>query len=163
MKYIQVGNSGMEVSRFCLGAMSFSQQMDEKDSGKVVDEAIDNGVIFIDTAESYGDSEAFLGRLLKSRRQQVYLATKLHRKRAKDGKTARSSRGNIIHSLERSLQKLQTDYVDLYMLHHPDPQTPLHETMSTLENLVQQGKVRYVGVSNHYAWQMAYMIGQANQ
>jgi aryl-alcohol dehydrogenase-like predicted oxidoreductase len=162
MQYVQFGNTGMEVSRFCLGAMTFSRQLDLEGSRRVVDEAIERGVNFIDTAESYGDSEEFLGKILEGRRDNVYLATKVYNKRARDKHAARNSRQNIIFSLERSLRLLKTDHVDLYQLHHPDAQTPIEETLSTLDQLVKQGKIRYIGVCNHYAWQMAYMIGLAN-
>ncbi len=161
MEYVRFGNTGMQVSRFALGAMLIGRKMDLKQSGKVLDDAMDAGVNFIDTAESYGDSEQFLGQLLKDRRERVYLATKLHRMRARDGKTGRNSRANIAFCLEQSLRRLQTDHLDLYQLHHPDQSTPLQETMSALDQAVRQGKVRYVGVSNHFAWQMAWMLGES--
>ncbi|HEX8523341.1 MAG TPA: aldo/keto reductase [Tepidisphaeraceae bacterium] len=161
MQYVSFGRTGMQVSRFCLGGMMFSRKLDLDQSRQVVDEALDQGVNFIDTAESYGDSEEFLGNILASRRDKVYLATKVYTKRATDGRCGRNSRVNIINSLERSLKLLQTDYIDLYQLHHPDTETPPEETLSTLDLIIRQGKVRYVGVTNHYAWQMAAMIGQA--
>ncbi|MBN2307518.1 MAG: aldo/keto reductase [Candidatus Hydrogenedentes bacterium] len=164
MQYVKFGNTGMKVSRFCLGAMTFGGHLrsglDEQASARVVDEALDHGVNFIDTADSYGDSEETLGRILPpEKRERVYLATKVFRCFCRDNRVARNSRVNIINSLERSLRLMKTDYVDLYQLHHPDPDTPADETLSTLDMLVKQGKIRYVGVSNHYAWQMAYMLG----
>lgn len=164
MQYISFGNTGMQVSRFCLGAMSFSRTIDFDATGRVIDEAIDRGVNFIDTAESYGDSEDFIGRALQTdgKRDRIYLATKVYTKRARDGRAGRNSRTNIIFSLERSLKLLRTNHVDLYQLHHPDADTPIEETLSTLDQLVKQGKIRHIGVTNHYAWQMAYMVGLSN-
>ncbi len=161
MQYVQFGNANMQVSRFCLGAMMFGKKFDMDGSRQVVDEAIEHGVNFIDTAESYNDSEEFLGRILDGRRDKVYLATKIYTKCANDGHCGRNSRANILYSIERSLKLLKTDHVDLYQLHHPDIETPIDETLETLHQIVKEGKTRYVGVSNHYAWQMAYMIAQA--
>ena len=159
MQYVTFGNTGMNVSRFCLGAMNFTNALDLGDAARVVDEALDQGVNFIDTADSYADSEEVLGKILsQGRRDRVYLATKVFRQFCRDRRVGRNGRVNIINALERSLRLLQTDYVDLYQLHHPDEQTPIDETLAALDRLVKQGKVRHVGVSNHYAWQMAYMI-----
>lgn len=154
----------MEVSRFCLGAMTFSRKIDFDGTARIMDEAMEHGVNFIDTAESYGESEDFVGRSLQQggKRDRVYLATKVYTKRARDGHSGRNSRTNILFSLERSLRLLRTDHVDLYQLHHPDADTPIEETLSTLDHLVKQGKIRHIGVTNHYAWQMAYMIGHCN-
>jgi aryl-alcohol dehydrogenase-like predicted oxidoreductase len=162
MKYTRFGNTGMEVSRLCLGGMMFSRKMEFDTSRRAIDEALDRGINFIDTAESYGDSEDFIGRAIDGRRDRIYLATKVYTKRARDGRVGRNSRVNLIYSLERSLKLLRTDHVDLYQLHHPDADSPIEETLSTLDALVRAGKIRYVGVCNHYAWQMAYMIGAAN-
>jgi len=160
MQYLRFGNTGMMISRFSLGAMVFGEKLDLASAGRAVDEAIDHGVNLIDTADSYGDSEAILGQILSpEKRQRVYLATKVFKRFCRDGRVGRNSRVNIINALHRSLKLLNTDYVDLYQLHHPDPDTPIEETLSALDVLVKQGKIRYVGVSNHYAWQMAYMIG----
>src|SRR5437667_12453709 len=106
MQYVQFGNTGMEVSRFCLGAMMFSRKLDLDQSRQVVDEAIENGVNFIDTAESYGESEGFLGRILDGRRDKIYLATKVYTKRAAGGHCGRNSRENLLCSIERSLKLL---------------------------------------------------------
>jgi len=160
MKYVRFGNTGMQVSRFCLGTMTFGGKLDRAACKRVVDEALDHGLNFIDTADSYGDSEEVLGEVLSpEQRNRLFLATKVFRQLCRDGRVARNSRVNIINSLERSLRLLKTDYVDLYQLHHPDEDAAIEETLETLDRLVKQGKVRYVGVSNHYAWQMAYMLG----
>jgi 1-deoxyxylulose-5-phosphate synthase len=162
MQYTTFGNTGMKVSRHCLGTMTFGGRLDAAASAQVVDEAIDKGVNFIDTADSYGDSEEVLGQILsKEKREKVFLATKVFRQFCRDQRAGRNSRVNIISSLEHSLSLMKTDYVDLYQLHHPDEDTPVQETLSTLDNLVKQGKIRYVGVSNHYAWQMAHMLGES--
>ena len=161
MKYVRFGNTGMEVSRLCLGGMMFSRVIDADGTRRIVDEALDRGINFIDTAESYTDSEDFLGRALEGRRERVYLATKCYTKRARDGRCGRNSRVNLLFSIEHSLRQLRTDYVDLYQLHHPDPVTHVDETLSTLDLVVKQGKARHVGVTNHYAWHVAYMMSLA--
>lgn len=162
MQYLMFGNTGMKVSRLSLGAMTFGGKVDQQTAARVVDEALDHGVNLIDTADSYGNSEATLGEILSgAKRERVFLATKVFQRFCRDGRLGRNSRVNIINSLERSLRLLQTDYVDLYQLHHPDAETPIEETLETLDTLVKTGKIRYYGVSNHYAWQMAYMIGES--
>lgn len=162
MQTVRFGNSGMQVSRFCLGAMTFGTDLDEQQAARAVDEAIEHGVNFIDTADSYGRSEELLGKVLTpEKRQRVYLATKVWIQHERDKLVGRNSRINIRHALEKSLRLMKTDYVDLFMLHHPDPQTPLEETLSALDEVVKQGKTRYVGVANHYAWQMATMLSES--
>lgn len=161
MKYLPFGNTGLQVSHFCLGAMGFGSQLDRRESARVLDEALDHDVNIMDTAECYGESEAILGELLGARRENVIIATKVFSLRAADEHCGNNSRANILHSIEFSLRRLKTDYVDLYQLHHPDAQTPIEETLSTLDGLVKDGKVRYLGVTNHYAWQLAYMNGVA--
>lgn len=162
MDYVRFGNTGMTTSRFCLGAMTFGSKLDREASGRVVDEALDHGINFIDTADSYGDSEKVLGEILTpEKRDKVFLATKVFKRFCRGGRVGRNSRVNITNSLHRSLRLLGTDYVDLYQLHHPDADTPLEETVETLDTFIKQGKIRYVGVSNHYAWQMATMLGAA--
>jgi len=161
MEYVRLGNAGIEVSRLCLGCMDFPCRQEEGESVRIIATALDNGVIFFDTADSYGRgrSEEVLGKALKGRRDEVIIATKFWAGMSRRPNDRGCSRVHLIHSLEASLRRLQTDYVDLYMLHHPDPGTPVEETLSTLDALVKQGKVRYIGVSNHYAWQMAHMLG----
>jgi aryl-alcohol dehydrogenase-like predicted oxidoreductase len=154
----------METSRFALGAMTFGSKLEQADARQVLHEALDHGVNLIDTADSYGKSEEMLGSLLHpEKREKVFLATKVFRRFCRDKHVGRNSRVNIINSLHRSLKLLQTDYVDLYQLHHPDAETPIMETLGTLNDMIRQGKVRYVGVSNHFAWQMAFMLGEARQ
>ena len=162
MDYVRFGSSGLEVSRLCLGCMDFAERLDEKQSARVLDAALEAGVNFLDTADAYGrgHNEEVLGRLLQGRRDNVVIATKFWVKMER-GKRNRGgcSRIHIVRAVEDSLRRLQTDRIDLYMLHHPDPDTPAEETLSTLDTLVRQGKVLYWGVSNHYAWQMAHYLG----
>lgn len=160
MEYRGFGLSGMQVSRLCLGAMTFGGDLPRQDVPRVIDEAIAHGVNLIDTADSYGNSEEILGQVLSpEQRERVFLVSKVYRRYSRDGRIARNSRTNITFNLERSLRLLQTDHLDLLLLHHPDPDTPVEQTLHTLDELVRQGKIRYWGVSNHYAWQMAYMLG----
>lgn len=162
MQYVTFGNTGMKVSRFTVGGMTLGHRFEPAEATRVIDEALEHGVNFIDTADSYRNSEETIGNsLTPEKRERVYLTTKVFRTFCRDRQVARNSRVNIINSLERSLRLLKTDYVDLYQLHHPDEQTPIEETLSTLDQLVKQGKIRYVGVSNHYAWQMALMLGES--
>lgn len=162
MQYARFGNTAMNVSRLCLGTMHFgSDHLDPDACARVVDEAIDNGVNFIDTAEGYGPSEGILGPIVSGKRDRVFISTKVFSLHTHDDHCGRNSRHNILKSCEDSLAKLKTDYIDLYLLHHPDPDTPLEETVQILDELVRDGKVRYFGCSNHYAWQMALMLGCA--
>ncbi len=162
MQYVKYGTAGIEVSRICLGAMTFYARMDEKEAIDLVRKALDKGINFIDTADSYGNgaSEEFLAKALKGVRDQVIISTKvwasnyLGRRR-----TADCSRRHIIDAVNASLRRLNTDYIDIYMCHHPDPLTSFEETYSTLNDLVHQGKIRYIGMCNAYAWQVAYVIG----
>lgn len=162
MQYLRYGNAGIEVSRICLGAMTFYQRLPEPEATALVRQCLDLGLNFIDTADSYGEgeSEAFLGRALAGVRHEVIIATKayasnyLGRRRAANG-----SRHHLVQAVEASLKRLQTDYLDLFMCHHPDPLTPFEETYSTLDSLVKQGKIRYVAMCNAYAWQVAHCLG----
>lgn len=164
MQYAPFGLSGLAVSRLSLGAMDFPLAMSEGDAQRVVDEAIDHGVNLIDTADSYGDSQKVLGKLLPAeKREQVFLATKVHKQRCRQKSAARCSRVNILDSIHRSLRELDTDYVDLFQLHHPDPDTPIDETLQTLDDLVKSGKTRYVGLSNHFAWHVALTLNEARR
>lgn len=163
MQYARFGNTAMKVSRLALGTMGFGgEHLPKEACARVVDEAIDHGVNFFDTAESYGESEAILGEVLGKKRERVFLCTKVFRQHTAVP-CGRNSRHNILRSVEDSLTRLKTDYVDLYLLHHPDPDTPLEETLMALDSLVKEGKARYVGCSNHYAWQVALMVSMANQ
>ncbi len=162
MEYVKYGASGLKVSRICLGAMTFYSRMDEAEAIDLVRRAYDKGINFIDTADSYGNgtSEEFLSRALDGIRDQVVISTKVFASSyARQRRPADCSRRNIINALHASLRRLNTDYVDIYMCHHPDPLTSFEETYSTLNDLVRQGKIRYLGMCNSYAWQVAHVIG----
>ena len=171
MEYAVFGNTGLKVSRFCLGAMDFPLRCDFETTVATFQDAFDAGINFIDNADAYGRGEAeeVMGRALKQtsvERTNLVIATKCWVKMfEREGGGGREgggcSRRHIIQACDDSLQRLQTDYIDLYQLHHPDPITPVEEALEALDTLIKSGKVRYVGVANHYAWQMAEMLGKA--
>jgi aryl-alcohol dehydrogenase-like predicted oxidoreductase len=158
MRYRRLGESGLAVSVVGLGCNNFGRRLDVDATRAVVAAALDAGITLLDTADVYGESEAFLGEVLAGRRDEVVLATKfglpLHGALG-DDHDARGSRRYVRRAVERSLRRLRTDHIDLYQLHRPDPLTPLEETLSALTELVHEGKVRYVGSSNFAAWQVA--------
>lgn len=159
MQHRRLGRSGLSVSTVGLGCNNFGRKLDLEGSRAVIDAAIDEGITLFDTADSYGDSEEILGEVLGSRRQQVVLATKFGSDlRGANGPDwgARGSRRYIRLAVERSLRRLQTDWIDLYQIHMPDPHTPLEETLAALDELVREGKIRYIGSSNHAAWQVVH-------
>ncbi|MCC7106887.1 MAG: aldo/keto reductase [Chloroflexi bacterium] len=161
MEARRLGRSGLNVSALGLGGNTFGRDVDGQDAVRVIQQALDLGVTFIDTADSYsaGRSEELIGEALGSRRASVIVATKCGRPMA-EGPYARGlSRRWITQSIERSLRRLRTDYVDLFQAHHPDPETPLEETLRTLDDHVRQGKVRYIGCSNYEAWDLARGLG----
>ena len=149
MKQVPFGNTGELVSEFCLGTMMFGARCDEAESDRILSAALDHGVNFIDTAAMYagGGTEEILGRLLRGRRDKVFLVTKVHRDLEPD---------TIRTSIEESLARLQTDYVDLYLLHWPLPGMRPSEIMAALDKVVAAGKARYVGCSNFPAWLLAH-------
>jgi aryl-alcohol dehydrogenase-like predicted oxidoreductase len=156
MRTRQLGAGGPEVSAVGLGCNNFGMRVDLEETRAVVDTALDAGVTLLDTADVYGNkggSEEFLGEVLEGRRDRVVLATKFGGDMG-DGETARGSRAYVHKAIEASLARLRTDYVDLYQYHTPDNVTPFEETFGALEELVQQGKVRYVGHSNLEATQV---------
>ncbi|MFL5030167.1 MAG: aldo/keto reductase [Xanthobacteraceae bacterium] len=158
MAYRRLGGSGLVVSVAGLGGNNFGMRIDLDRTRDVVHAALDAGVTLFDTSDSYGASEEFLGEILEGRRHEVVLATKFGTGlRGANGADwgARGSRRYIRKAVERSLQRLRTDWIDLYQLHRPDPATPIEETLSALHDLVRQGKVRAVGCSNFSAQQLA--------
>lgn len=159
MIHNRLGHSGCVVSKVGLGTNNFGFRIEPAQSRRVLDAAIDAGVTLIDTSDSYGDAEVVLGEALQGRRDRVVLATKFgSRLRADDvgpDWDARGSRRYIRSAVERSLRRLRTDWIDLYQLHWPDPATPIAETLGALDELVTEGKVRYVGCSNLSGWQLA--------
>ena len=156
MELVQLGDSGLRVSRVGLGCNNFGGRVDLDGTRAVVDAALDAGVTLFDTADSYGNqggSESFLGEVLEGRRDRVFLATKFGSNMG-DGTKARGSREYIRKAIEGSLQRLRTDVIDLYQYHTPDGITPFEETFGALDELVREGKVRYVGHSNLVAAQV---------
>jgi aryl-alcohol dehydrogenase-like predicted oxidoreductase len=157
MRYRRLGDSGLVVSVVGLGCNNFGRRIDLESTRAVVDAAVESGITLFDTADSYGDSEAFLGEVLEGRRDDVVLATKFgHDLGGARDFGALGSRRYIRRAIERSLRRLRTDYVDLYQLHDPDPATPMEETLAALTDLVHEGKVRYIGSSNLAAWQVTH-------
>ena len=157
MDYRRLGDSGLKVSEIGLGCNNFGMRIDQAATGAVIDAAIEHGVTFFDTADVYGGagkSEEMIGLALKGKRHQVVLATKFAMQMGGPDKQG-GSRRYIVEAVEASLTRLQTDYIDLYQMHRPDPDTPIEETLSALDDLVTQGKVRYVGNSNYAGWQIA--------
>jgi aryl-alcohol dehydrogenase-like predicted oxidoreductase len=161
MEFRHLGDSGLVVSVVGLGTNNFGMKLDEAGSREVVHAALDAGITLFDTADSYGKSEERLGAALAGRRDDVIIATKFGgdvRKRGRDNGEdwgARGSRRYIRRAVESSLRALNTDWIDLYQLHRPDPVTPIEETLSALSDLVRAGKVRYLGSSNFAGWQVA--------
>ena len=156
MKYRQLGKSGLQVSAVGLGANNFGGRVDAKRTKSVVHAALDSGVNFIDTSNSYGGglSEQYLGDALKGRRERAVIATKVSSRVADGPNNSGNSRKHIFDQVDISLRKLRTDYLDLYQIHWWDPDTPLEETLRALDDLVRMGKVRYAGCSNFTAWQV---------
>lgn len=152
VKMRALGRTGIQVSTYCLGTMKFGQvgNGDQDDCVRIVHRALDAGINFIDTADVYsdGETEVILGKALKGRRDDVVLATKVNGSMGADPNRAGNSRRWIISEVEHSLRRLQTDHIDLYQLHHPDPRTDIEEALSALTDLVRSGKVRAVGSSN---------------
>jgi aryl-alcohol dehydrogenase-like predicted oxidoreductase len=156
MHYRHIGTSGLVVSIIGLGGNNFGVHCGQEKTTEVVHAALDAGITFFDTAPAYGGpegSELMLGRALKGERHKVVLATKFGF-RIHPPDVAPGSRRNVRHEIEESLRRLQTDYVDLYYLHHRDPVTPIEETLGALNDLVAEGKVLYIGVCNMLAWQL---------
>jgi aryl-alcohol dehydrogenase-like predicted oxidoreductase len=158
MQIRNLGGSGLRVSAVGLGCNNFGQRTDLETSRKVIHRALDLGITLFDTADIYagqGGSETVLGTVLGDRRKDIVLATKFSKPMAGDGSKQGASRRYIMSAVEASLRRLKTDYIDLYQQHDYDPLTPLEETLRALDDLVRQGKVRYIGNSNFPAWRVA--------
>ncbi len=166
MQYINIGKTGMKVSRLCLGMMSYGSKswrewvLPEEDAKPFVKRALDAGINFFDTADVYslGESERITGRLLREfgvKRENVVLATKVHGQMSEDVNDRGLSRKHILDSIDRSLQRLGMDYVDLYQIHRWDYNAPIEETMEALNDVVRAGKARYIGASSMFAWQFS--------
>jgi aryl-alcohol dehydrogenase-like predicted oxidoreductase len=152
----RLGNSGLEVSLIGLGCNNFGGRIDFEATRNVVNTAIDLGITLFDTADIYtrGVSEDYLGRALLDRRKHIVLATKFAKPMDDAGTLTGTSRRYIVAAVEASLSRLKTDWIDLYQIHEPDTRTPIEETLRALDDLVRQGKVRYIGCSNYPAWQV---------
>ncbi len=166
MKLKRLGRTGLKVTEICLGTMTFGNQCDEPTSFAIMDKAWEAGINFFDTADVYplgatlelrGRTEEFVGNWIKARgvRQDLVLATKCRGDMGDKPNHGGLSRRWIMQAVEDSLHRLKTDYIDLYQMHSPDLETPIEETLRALDDLVHQGKVRYVGCSNYQAWQLA--------
>jgi aryl-alcohol dehydrogenase-like predicted oxidoreductase len=158
MRMRTLGGTGIKVSPYCLGAMMFGAwgNPDHEDSVRIIHAALDAGINFVDTADVYsaGESEEIVGQALRGRRDEVVLATKSHGSMGQDVNMAGNSRRWIVREVENSLRRLQTDYIDLYQMHRPDPDTDIDETLSALSDLVHSGKVRAIGSSTFPAEQI---------
>jgi aryl-alcohol dehydrogenase-like predicted oxidoreductase len=157
VRFRRLGGSGLKVSMVGLGCNNFGRRVDQDGATRVVHAAIDCGVTLFDTADVYGsgDSERFLGIAVKRRRDQVLIATKFSSPMGGGPYDHGGSRLYIRRAVEASLKRLGTDYIDLYQMHGPDPETPIEETLSALNDLVHEGKVRYIGSSNFTGWEIA--------
>lgn len=161
MDYRNLGRSGLKVSALSLGTNAFGGRADEQTSINVVHKALDLGINLIDTADVYvaGESEKCIGKALVGRRSEAILATKCVMPMGKGPNESGASRKHILDAVDASLKRLQTDYIDLYQMHRWDANTPLEETLQTLDDLVRWGKVRYIGCSNYTAWQQVKALG----
>lgn len=166
MEYRFLGKTGLRVSELCLGTMTFGRESSEAESHQILDRFVEAGGNFLDTANVYnrGVSEEIIGRWLKGKnRDEVVLATKVRFPMGSGPNEAGLSRKHILASVEASLRRLGVDYIDLYQVHCWDGQTPLEETLSTLDSLVKSGKVRYIGASNYAGWQLQKAIDLSRQ
>ena len=166
MEYRKLGNTGLEVSRLCMGTMQFGWSLNEADSHRILSASFEAGINFIDTADIYskwvdgnpgGVSETFIGNWMKQNqipRDKIVVATKVRGEMGKGPNDQGLSRVHMMNAVEASLRRLQTDYIDLYQSHWTDNDTPIEETMRAFDDLVKQGKVRYVGASNYAAWEL---------
>src|SRR5213080_3611231 len=171
MRHVRLGHTGLSVSRLCLGTMTFGLQCDETTSVAILDRAAAGGITFLDTADVYplgggldtvGRTEEILGRWLEGRRHDFIVATKCFGAMSARPWDQGLSRKHILDAIEGTLRRLGTDYVDLYQLHHPDPSTPMDESLRALDDIVRAGKARYVGCSNYFAYQVARALGRSD-
>ena len=170
MRHVRLGRTGLSVSRLCLGTMTFGLQCDEATSRAILDRAAAGGITFLDTADVYplgggfetvGRTEEIVGRWLEGRRHEFVVGTKCVGAMSERRWDRGASRKHILDAVDASLRRLRTDYVDLYQLHHPDPETPIDESLRALDDVVRAGKARYVGCSNFAAYQVARALGRS--
>lgn len=160
MDYTYLGNSGLRISRLCLGTMDFGDGMDEATAAKVVDSAREAKVNFVDTADAYtnGASETMLGKLIVKDRDKWVLATKVGQQDGPPERKQGLSRRWMLHAIDQSLKRLQTDYVDIYYMHHRDRDTPLRESIEAMRDIIASGKASYWGFSNYYGWEIGEIV-----
>ncbi|GIP17916.1 aldo/keto reductase [Paenibacillus montaniterrae] len=165
MHYRNLGKSGLKLSAIGLGTNAFGKRADRQTSISIIEQAIERGITFIDTANIYAgtQSETIIGEALKGKREQVVLTTKAGLPAGSGVYDRGSSARHLMTQLEASLRRLQTDHVDLYQIHTFDPHTPLEETLRCLEHMISSGKVRYIGCSNYYAWELMKALGISRQ
>ncbi len=165
MKYKFLGSTGVRVSQLCMGTMTFGREADRSASEAIFKRCLDKGINFFDCANVYGDgvAETILGELIAENRQQLIVTSKCGSSFGSGINSQGGSRSNIIQSLEASLKRLKTDYIDIYFLHRFDDYTPLEVSLRALNDLVAQGKIRYIGVSNFSAWQTMKACGLTTQ
>ena len=170
MRHVKLGRTGLSVSRLCLGTMTFGLQCDEATSVAIMDRAMAGGITFLDTSDVYplggdlstvGRTEEIVGRWLQGRRHDVVVATKCFGATGPRPWDRGNSRKHILDAIDASLRRLRTDYVDLYQLHHPDPATPIDESLRALDDVVRVGKARYIGCSNFAAYHVARALGRS--
>ena len=161
MKYKVMGRTGVLVSELCFGTLTFGSEADENEATRMFNKCRDAGVNFFDCSNNYneGKAEKILGKLIRDCRDEVIITTKVTQRIGKDVNALGSTRRHIMLSIEQSLSRLQTDRIDFYIIHHFDPLTAIDETLRALDDLVRQGKVLYLGVSNWAAWQIAKALG----
>jgi 1-deoxyxylulose-5-phosphate synthase len=171
MEHVRLGQSGLKVSRLCLGTMTFGLQCNEEQSRSILSAAADAGITFLDTSDAYpvggtfktvGQTEEILGRWLKGQRDDYIVATKGFVPMSRRPWDGGNSRKHLLDAIDASLRRLGTDYVDLYQLHGYDPDTPIDETLDALNRIVESGKARYVGVSNWLAYHVARALGRSD-
>ncbi|HEX8005591.1 MAG TPA: aldo/keto reductase [Trebonia sp.] len=170
MEHVRLGRTGLQVSRLCLGTMTFGLQNDEPTAVAILDRAAEGGIDFLDTSDAYplggdlstrGVTEEIIGRWLRGKRERFIVATKCFAPTGPAPFDAGNSRKHIMSAVDASLRRLQTDYIDLYQLHGYDYATPIDETLGALDDLVHQGKVRYVGCSNFLTYKLVRAIGRS--
>lgn len=171
MKVKRLGRTGLKVTEVCLGTMTFGYQCDQQKSFSIMDTAAELGVNFIDTADVYpvpvsletaGRTEEIVGNWLRGKRDDFVLATKCRMQMGPRPNDVGLSRKHVLEAIDHSLRRLQTDYVDLYQVHAPDPETPIEETLEALDSIVKSGKARYAGCSNFQAWQLGLALWRSD-
>ena len=170
MQHVRFGSTGLQVSRLCLGTMTFGLQCDEAKSFAIMDAAAESGITFFDTADVYplggavditGRTEEFVGKWLRGKRDRFIVATKCSGKMGTAAWEQGTSRKHVLDAIDASLKRLGTDYVDLYQVHHHDAVTPTDETLEAFDAVVRSGKARYIGVSNYHAYRVARALGRS--